>query len=384
MDHAEQLGGAQKSLMELLAHLDRNRFEPMLLCTRGAGWVEREELANEAKHPVFEPSAVFEQRRDDLSASWLQSIGRLTSGMRPVRDLKRALERLQVDVVHTNTLKMHMIGGAAARLAGLPVVWHVRDILEEGPALEWLARAGRWAQPTVIAISRAVADQFAGTDLEPTIIYNGIPLERFTPGAPPDGLRGDIGLRPDDELVCVVGRLTPWKGHRTLLSALRQVAAERPRVKVLVVGEVSFWEADYEAELRTLAEELGVAERVVWLGFRDDVAEILRMCDVFALPSADEPFGRAIIEAMAVAKPVVATCSGGVPEIVLDGETGLLVDPGDDAGLAEALISLLTDRGRAREMGQRGQARAHSQFDVRRVARMVQDVYESVIPARQT
>ena len=118
---------------------------------------------------------------------------------------------------------------------------------------------------------------------------------------------------------------------------------------------------------------------MIWAGFRDDVPELLRLCDVFALCSVDEPFGRVVIEAMAVGKPVVATNSGGVPEIVADGETGILVPHSHPEALAAALLDVLSQPERAREMGAAGMRRARELFDVKRVARMVEEVYEEVL-----
>ena len=363
VDHALQLGGAQKSLLELIAHLERDRFEPVVVCSRGASWLDRPELAGVETAPVLEAAPLLERRRDDLGRSVVADLRDVLAGGRLAARLRRALAMLGVDLVHSNTLKAHLLSCVAARGARLPLIWHVRDILQGRAARGWLLRAGRLARPRIIAISQAVAAQFAGAGLEITLIHNGVPLDRFTAGPPPQQLRRRLGLSSDDDVLCIVGRLTPWKGHLTLLEAVAAVAGGRPRVRLLVVGEVAFWEHSYEEELRAHAARLGIADRVLWLGFRDDIPDILRLCDVFVLPSVDEPFGRAIIEAMAVARPVVATRSGGVPEIVVDGETGLLVAPQDAAALADALRVLLSDPGRAGQMGERGMARAHERFD---------------------
>lgn len=379
VDHALQLGGAQKSLLELIAHLDRDRFEPVVVCSRGASWLDRPELRGVELAPVLQPTPLLERRRDDLGRSALADLRDALAGARLAAGLRRELIALRVDLVHSNTLKAHLLASVAARRARLPLIWHVRDILQGRAARGWLLRAGRLARPRVIAISEAVAAQFTGAGLDITLIHNGVPLDRFTPGPPAEDLRRRLGLSPEDDVLCIVGRLTPWKGHLTLLEAVAAVAARRPRVRLVVGGEVAFWERAYEDELRAHADRLGIADRVLWLGFRDDVPDILRLCDVFVLPSVDEPFGRAIIEAMAVARPVVATRSGGVPEIVAEGETGLLVAPGDASGLADALLALLSDPGRARLMGERGMARARECFDVRRVARQVQELWAGVL-----
>ncbi|NSW55493.1 MAG: glycosyltransferase family 4 protein [Armatimonadetes bacterium] len=384
VDHAEQLGGAQKSLIELLGNLDRARYEPVLLCAKKADWLERADLNGVEKVRVFESSEVLGWRRDRLANSWIQSVGVVSRALGPVSNLISALRQVRPDLVHTNTLKAHMLGSAAAKLLGLPLVWHVRDILEPGGALTWLIRAGRWSKPRVIAISNAVRDQFEGCNIDVEVIYNGIPLDRFAPGPADEALRDEFGITSGARVITVVGRLTPWKGHRVLLEALNLILPEYPDAVLIVVGEVAFWETDYLGELQGYAQELGVAQAVRWLGFRDDVAEILALTDVFALPSENEPFGRAIIEAMAAGKPVVATRSGGVPEIVVDGETGLLVEPRSKTQLAQAICQLLGDTQMAARMGQAGLERAKRSFDTHRVAETVQALYDRTLRARMS
>jgi glycosyltransferase involved in cell wall biosynthesis len=214
------------------------------------------------------------------------------------------------------------------------------------------------------------------------VIHNGTDLSSFRPNPNRDQTRASLGLAPGDIAVAIVGRLTPWKGHRELLRAFAAAARQHSGLRLLVVGEVAFWEDSYETELKQVAAEVGIADRVQWLGFRDDVPELLAASDIFALPSVDEPFGRAIVEAMASEKPVVATRSGGVPEIVVEDETGLLVPPGDDRELAVALGRLAESEGLRRRMGKAGRERAMRLFDVDRTAARVQELYEEILSDR--
>jgi len=381
VDQADDVGGAEQSLMELLPHLDRRRYQPLLLHTAGTHWTDHAELADVPRLPVLTPSPVLVAKREELKPGLLASYDYLTASRRPVAELRRAIIAQQTDLVHTNALKSHLLGGLAAILARVPLVWHVRDILTEPPARKWLLQTARSVKPYVIAISEAVAAQFDPLRhvLRLRVIHNGIPLDKFRPGEPSPQLQAELGLEPEDEVVLVVGRLTPWKGHQTLLRAMQQVLAERPRARLLVVGTTTFWETSYERDLRELAEQLSVSGRVRWLGFRSDIADLLRLCNVFVLPSINEPFGRALVEAMATAKPVVAMRSGGVPEVMRDGICGHLIEPGRIGDLAGAISQLLADRERAHAMGQNGWRRANRYFDIRRVAREVQDVYEEIL-----
>lgn len=381
LDHAEDIGGAEQSLLELLPHLDRRRYEPLLLHSAGARWVNQPELADIPHLAAIQSSAVLGARRDELKpgvfASWAQLQGSRRLGLR----LRKTIIEQHIDLVHTNALKSHLIGGLAARLARRPVVWHMRDILTEPAARKWLLQSARISNPYIIAISEAVAEQFRPLRdrLRLRVIHNGIPLDKYSPGPPSPQLQQELGLTADDQVVLVVGRLTPWKGHATLLEAMKIVRERHPRARLLVAGAVTFWEAAYEEQLRLKAREEGVDDIVTWLGFRYDVAEVLRLCDVFVLPSVNEPFGRAVVEAMATAKPVIGTRSGGVPEVVKDGETGLLVRPHDAGQLALAINRLLDSKSQAHDMGEAGRSRANRYFDIKRVAREVQEVYVEIL-----
>ncbi|MGE5530817.1 MAG: glycosyltransferase family 4 protein [Bacteroidota bacterium] len=381
LDHAEDIGGAEQSLLELVPQIDRRRYEPIIMHSAAANWVNQPALADVRHVAAVQSSAVLGAKRDELKPGVLASWQHLHGSRRLALSLRRTILEDHIDLVHTNALKSHLLGGLAARLARRPVVWHMRDILTEPAARKWLLQAARMINPYVIAISEAVAEQFAPLRdrLQLRVVHNGIPLDKFRPEAPPPGLREELGLSERDQVVLVVGRLTPWKGHRTLLEAMKLVRERHPRARLLVVGAVTFWEAAYESELRAKAEAEGVADIVQWLGFRYDVAEVLRLCDVFVLPSVGEPFGRAIVEAMASEKPVVGIRAGGVPEVIKDGETGLLVRPHDPQELALALSRLLDDPEQARQMGEAGRRRANRYFDIRRVAREVQEVYVEVL-----
>jgi glycosyltransferase involved in cell wall biosynthesis len=381
VDQADDIGGAEQSLLELLPLIDRRRYQPLLLHTAGAHWANRPELADVPRFPALQPSPVLVAKRDELKPGLLASWDRRLGLRGPAAALRRTIMQQGADLVHTSALKSHLLGGFTATLARVPLVWHVRDILTEPPARRRLLQTARSFQPYVIAISEAVAEQFAPLRerLGLRVIHNGIPLDRFRPGPPSPDLQQELGLEPGDEVVLVVGRLTPWKGHQVLLQALGKVLAERPRARLLVAGDTTFGETSYAGDLRAAAAQARVAERVQWLGFRDDVPELLRLCDVFVLPSVNEPFGRALVEAMATARPVIGTRSGGVPEVLTDGKCGLLVEPDHADGLAAAIVRILGDQALAQQMGEHGWRRANRYFDIRRVAREVQEVYEEIL-----
>ena len=273
-----------------------------------------------------------------------------------------------VDVVHTHGhFAVNVLARAAARLAGARVLshMHIQNAFRKG--------FGRRAQ---VALDNATArlcfalvavSEATRSDL----VAQGYPADRIV--VVPNGV--DVHAAPttrlaDGPTVLEVARLAEVKGQRTLLDAIARLDA----TAVLVGCDLERGGA-YEDELRHEARRLGVADRVVFAGYRDDVPSLLAGCDVFCLPSHAEGMPLVVLEAMAQARPVVATAVGGTPELVVDGETGLLVPPEDAEALVDALGRVLGDPDRARRMGEAGRARVEREFSLAASARRVLALY---------
>jgi glycosyltransferase involved in cell wall biosynthesis len=176
-------------------------------------------------------------------------------------------------------------------------------------------------------------------------------------------------------LVGIVGGLIPWKGHCYFLEAAFLISRKFSEVKFLVVGE-DFVGGRYRRQLEDLSFKLGLSDKVVFTGFRQDIPEILGSLEILVLTSLKEPFGRVLIEAMACAKPVVATNAGGVPEIVREGETGLLVPMRDPEALARSIKLLLNNKEKAKEMGEKGRRRVEENFTIEAHVKKVESLYQ--------
>jgi glycosyltransferase involved in cell wall biosynthesis len=366
LDHAQALGGAEYSLLLLLKHLDRARFRPTLACNPG---------------PLVE--AVGDLDVKTILVDMPKLRGELAAPIHLMRGglaLARIIRRDKVALVHSNVMRASIYAALAARLTGRPLIWHVRDIHAPGqPGGAWYPRLMCRLADRAIAISNAVAVELP-CQSRVVVVYNGLDLVRFDPHLDGIPVRVELGLPPDAPVVGIVGRVWPWKGQADFLRAAAEVTRTHPAARFIVVGAPVFAaDRDYLGELKVMAAGLGIGERVVFTGFRHDVARMLAAMDVVVHCSRAEPFGRVLIEAMAMARPVVAYADGGVPEIVLDGQTGLLVQPGDVVGLAEAVSILLNDSGRARMMGRRGRARVEAFFDARQTAHAVEAIYEEIL-----
>src|SRR5262249_4177146 len=190
------------------------------------------------------------------------------------------------------------------------------------------------------------------------VIYNGIDTAAFANGCHDrEAVRRDLGLGADDFVILLVARLDYLKDHATAVRTLERVARSRPDARLVLVGE-----GPERPKIEDQVRRLGVAAGVRFLGLRQDVARLLRATDLFLLTSVSEGIPLTVLEAMAAGLPVVATRVGGLAEVVVDGETGLLAPPGDDAALAGAVLRLAADPGARRRMGRRGQERAHTVF----------------------
>jgi glycosyltransferase involved in cell wall biosynthesis len=204
-----------------------------------------------------------------------------------------------------------------------------------------------------------------------TLVYNGVDLERYDHQEPCCTLRDEYDMEPGSPIVGVVGRLALEKGHPTLLEAWPHVLREVPGAYLMVVGEGSRQEA-----LHQIAREQGIERHVIFTGRRDDIPAVTAAFDVAVLPSYREAQGLTILEAMALSRPVVASSVGGIPEMIEDGVTGLLVPPHDPAALAAAIVRVLRDHPLADMLGRAGHDLVHDRFCVQLMVNAVQELYD--------
>jgi glycosyltransferase involved in cell wall biosynthesis len=293
-----------------------------------------------------------------------------------VRHLARLIQREGVHLVHSNSTEAHLYAAPAARLAHVPCIWHARDLRSLSGLGKWLGKLST----RVIAISDAVASHLTQERVPSERIrriYNGIDVAALRHEASAVANLPGPGRR---RWVVMVGQLVPWKRHADFIAAMALIAPHFSDVRGLIVGSDLFGDhPNYRRELETLCAQTGVADRITLLGQRNDTPSIIAASEMLVMPSEAEPFGRAALEAMALGKPVVGTRAGGLPELVEDGETGLLVGVHRPEELAQAIERLLLDPARAREMGRRGAERAQLFFDAGASAAEVRRLYEEVL-----
>lgn len=355
----ENYAGTEAHVLTLLRSLDRDLYSPALLCR---------------------PSTVLHERAQAAGIPCYPG-GNLADMVRLLRQ-----ERFALIHAHDGNSKLHAVLAARLARTGTHVVATQHFVQ---PAYTqrggWKGRVAKSIHHAVnglvaahIAVSRAVLEAALERrevrETRVTVIPNGIIIPDAVSPATISAKRTELGIPASVPVIATVARLSPEKGIASLLQAVAELRRSSPKFHLLIIGE-----GDLHSRLETEAATLDLQEHIHFLGFRPDVLDWVASSDIFVLPSLAEPFGIALVEAMALSKPTVAVCIGGPLEIVENGVTGLLVPPADPHSLAQAIQRLLEHPEQARTMGQAGQRRAAEHFSAAAMARRTEAVYQNCL-----
>jgi glycosyltransferase involved in cell wall biosynthesis len=362
-----QVAGAEVLVAETIHRLG-SRIEPVIFCLDEVG-----ALGERVRREGVEVLAFGRRPGLDLSVSWRMA---------------KEIRRRELDVIHAHQYTPFFYSAIAGRLSGSPprliFTEHGRHFPDVVPLRRRIANRllfGRLAD-RINAVSEFSArslrerDGFSRTRID--VIQNGVDSPRYGGANNRAAVRARLGLERARRYIAAVARFHPVKDHRTLLRAFADVAHSKPDVDLLLVGD-----GPLRGELERLTHELKISDRTRFLGVRDDVADILRAADVFALTSLSEAASITLLEAMASETPVVATAVGGNPEIVRDGIDGLLVPRRDPSAIATALIRVLDDPRMARAMGLAAAERVRSQFCLERTVEQYYGLYLALSNGRR-
>jgi glycosyltransferase involved in cell wall biosynthesis len=392
-----EMGGAERSLFDILASLRRAQPTwPLHLVTAADGPLVRMARDFEVSASVlpFPPSIARLGEAGASDAGMLAlGAGLVGAALRSrgyVRGIRHEIRVFEPDVIHTNSLKMHLLGAAAVagrRQTARPsaLVWHMHDYIGTRPMTARLLRWRRRACATVIANSASVADdvrRVLGEEVPVATVLNAVDLDRFAGNgacADLDALAGLPPAPPGTVKVGLVSTFGRWKGHTTFLDAVARLPRELP-VRAYVVGGALYSTAGSQHtldDLRRYALRAGIADRVGFTGFVAHADEAMRALDVVVHAStAPEPFGLVIAEAMACARAVVASDAGGAREVFTSGVDALAHAPGDAGELAARVEQLALDASERRRLGSAGRRTAIERFDRARLARDLGPLYE--------
>lgn len=365
------IGGFETKLDLLMRHLDRRRVRPSVILLYPGYKARRTDEAVRVRQRAFFQWPGIETVEIPMGGRF--------DGTAIARSAS-ALRRMRPDVMLYFALGPGTFAGpAAARLAGVPAVIRAQDTVLDGLYPKPLRTADRLllkdTDRIVVPSSFLKEVIVRGLGVRPgliDVIPNGIDLSRFRSGRPKPGLAANLGFSPNDRLIGLTANLVPVKNHRLLLEAAPVVLKAVPSARFLLIGE-----GPLKSELMSLAESLGVASAVRFLGYRSDVRDLIPLLDAGLLCSHMETHGIALIEMMAAGVPVAAPAVGGIPEIIRDGENGILFAPADAGALAAALIRMLRDNRLATRLSAAGRITAFERFSVERMVRDFESLLEN-------
>jgi glycosyltransferase involved in cell wall biosynthesis len=369
-------GGAQENTFQTVHLHNPDRFEADLISgpTKGKEGSIEDEVAAAGVPILREP---FLLRRPAPLADAIT-----------LRRLTRRLREGRYDIVHTHTSKAGFLGRLAAERAGVPVVVHTpHGNIFDGyfnPGLTrlfvWMERHAARRTDAIIELTPGGIDAHLAEDIgrreQFRVIFSGIDTTPYAAAIQRrEVARATLGIGPDEVLIGGVGRLEPIKGFTYFVEMAKRVADNAPETRFAVAGS-----GIQEDTLRRATASLG--DRFRWLGLRHDVPELMAAFDLIVVPSLNEGMGRVLLEAGAAGTPAVATRVGGIPDVVDDGETGLIVPPKDTEALAEAVLTLVRAPERRRLMGDTARAKVVPHYSLEAMVRQIEDLYEELLHAK--
>jgi len=344
------LGGAERVVINLAKGLDKTKFNPMVCCLN-----EKGEFANELENEGIKVIALNKKGRFDISV---------------IFKLISIIRQYKIDIVHTHLWGANFWGRIAAEITRVSVVIATEHNVDSWKTKFYLA-IDRWLSHStekIIAVSDKVKEFYMSKGIDANkiiVIHNGIDIKRYELA---------LGNKKDKEItLAVMGRLVLQKGHRFFLMALKELIRSY-KVKGLIIGS-----GPLEQELRQLSQNLGLNGNVTFTGLRQDIPDLLKTIDILVIPSLREGLPIIALEAMASGIPIVATKVGGNPEVVLDGQTGILVPAGDSMALAEAIERLIKDKNLVRKFSEKALDRIKEYFTLEKMVKETEEVYRECL-----
>jgi glycosyltransferase involved in cell wall biosynthesis len=348
-------GGIRRHVSDLLEHLDRRKFLPILYAP--TDFLPDRPLPDVSRHAV--------------------EIGAAT---RPLSDYAAANSLAQllhknIDIVHAHGLRGAIVGGFAAQRARIPYLFTVHNLLPRMNAVQSaVLRSLAKHAVRIVVVSEAIAHTLRQTGIDNAkiaLIPNGVDLSRFADPVDTNSIRTDLGIGSEDQIVLAVGRLSPEKGMDVLVEAFVALQARLAGIHLVIVGD-----GEEAPRLKALAER--VANRIHFVGYRSDTVPLYAASDLVVAPSRQEGQGIVPLEAMAAGKTVVASRVGGLAETIVEGVTGLLIPPDDASALCGTMETLLNDPKRRAAMGAAGRRRVEQEYSLQNQIQKIEAIYSDV------
>ena len=387
LDHQAEMGGGEFSLLTLIKELNKEVFTPIVVLGTVGPFKDKLDASGINTKIIKVPDYFRRYKRDpSRKNNFFSLIKSLFILHKLVKKTEKIIKKNKAKVIVINTVKSAFFGIPAARRAAIKSVWVIRDCLSKDyyrkAFLRSIKSLSRKAGKIICTSQEVKAHlvKLAGNDLEDkiNIVYNGADLNRFNPSLKGESVKKELLLQ-DKHIISLIGRLEPWKGQKVFIRAAQIIFEKREDLRFLVVGGPLFGREKYEKECHILVKELALEGKVLFLGFRDDIPDIIAASDIIVHTSIlPEPFGRDIIEAMACAKPVISTNIGGPAEII-SSETGILIEPGKPELLADEIIKLINDPDKMILLGKEARKRIEEKFDIRKTTAQIENILKDMV-----
>lgn len=373
------IGGSFYSLLFLIKGLDKSRFAPTVVFSLPNALIPRYEAAG--ARVIVRPNAQPVQVSGAIGRMFSRVANFMLAFVIEPWRLSRLCRAEKFDLVHlNNSVTGNLPWMLGAWWANTPCITHERGI---NPRVSTRVRFCSRFLTRVICISDAVRGTVESLRLRgPALVTipNGLDPAEMRVTRPAADIHAELGIAPDRPVIGIIGNIKPWKGQEVVIRAVALLKRTTPDVLCLLIGDFGRDDLAYRPRITQLIDELGVRDNVLVTGYRANVADYVNTLRVVIHASVDpEPFGRVLLEAMALSKPLVASRGGAAPEIVAEGTTGLLFTPGDAEDLARQVERLMGDAAERERMGRAGYERLRDQFGIERNVRLTQDLYAQIL-----
>ncbi len=363
------IGGAQDNTLITVENLDRNKYDVSLLCAPRGEWVDRV-LSIKNLRVIFIDELI---RRIHLFYDLIAFI-----------KIFRFIKKEKFTIVHTHSSKPGFSGRIAAKLAGVPIVVHTihgfpfHDFMS--PLTKnffiFIERFLSKFSDILITVSKLNLNKAVQLKLDKpekfVNIYSGICFDKFKGHFDKNKIKKELGIQKDYKVIGMIGRLSEQKAPQYLIQAIPSVIQKFPKSRFLLVGD-----GELRKELETLVKKFGIDEYVRFLGYRENIPEIMSIFDIFVLTSLWEGLGRSLTEALYMEVPVVATAVEGVPELIQNGKTGMLVPPKDIKAISNGILQLLQNPSMSKKMGKKGHTLVVNNFSANKMVQEIDNLYQN-------
>lgn len=375
---SSDLYGSDKVLLDLVVALDKSRFYPIVLLP------DKGPLLEVLKENDIEAYSVQLTRLRRSTLKTLNFIKLPYTLINSIKAVDRIVASKNINIVQSNTLAV-LSGAVWARLRGLPHIWHVHEIITSPVfairAYGWLLRL---FASKIVCNSKATCNFLAqihhSLSAKSIVIYNGLVREDATINITAENYRKQLDINNNDILVALVGRINRFKGQDRLVVVANQLWAQGIRnVHYLLVGSPPQGQENCRDSLVKRIQESPAVNQITLQDFQSDIWDVWDACDIAVVPSTEpESFGLVALEAMTAGKPVIASDHGGIVEVVVHGETGLLIKPGNNDKLAEAILTLVSDKDMRVRFGEKGRLRWQKHFSMKNFVSAFEEVYQNI------